>query len=200
MEIEDAPYPPQSESELREWLPELNDITDSDLRDETISALLDGPDYFFTAAASSKYHPPEHKQRHGLVLHTKRVVTAFERTAESMVKQGHLSRHEVDMGRSACLLHDLFKYGEPPTSVQSTTRDHDVVAATWLDENTDLPDEVIGAVESHNGSWYHGKSPETHLEQMVHVADMTASDPNMRIAVKGLHPVLQEQFPRVSER
>jgi hypothetical protein len=44
------------------------------------------------------------------------------------------------------------------------------------------------------------KSPETHLEQMVHVADMHASDENVRIAVKEMNDVLREQFPRVSER
>jgi hypothetical protein len=63
-----------------------------------------------------------------------------------------------------------------------------------------MPDEVIGAVEAHNGNWYKGKAPETHLEQMVHVADLHASDENVRIAVKEPNVVLRNQFPRVSER
>ena len=200
MELDEAAYPPTTEPELLSWLPEIDDISSDDIRDETVFALLEGPDYFWTAAAASKYHPREHRQRHGLVLHTKRVVTAFERTADSIVKQGHLTREEVDMGRAACLLHDLFKYGEPPTSVQNTTKDHDVVAANWLAANTELPSAVIGAVESHNGPYYVGKSPTSHLEQMVHVADMTASDTNMDVAVKDLNETLADQFPRVSQR
>lgn len=201
MEIESHElYGEFDEAEAVVRLPELDDIGDDELREQAISAVQSMPDYFWTAAASSKYHPPEHRVRHGLWLHTKRVVTAFERTADSMVKQGHLSKYDVDMGRVACLLHDMFKYGEPPTPVQSTVRDHDVIAARWVREATDLPDAVGGAVEAHNGPWYHGKNPSTHLEQMVHVADMTASDPNVHIAVKDMHPILEEQFPRVDER
>jgi len=180
--------------------PELSDIRNETLRETTIGVVREFPDYFWTAPASSKYHPPEHRQRHGLWLHTKRVCTAFERTAESMVKQGHLEWQDIDYGRAACICHDMYKYGVPPTSVDGTTNNHDRVAADWLDEHTKMPDEVIGAVESHNGPWYAGKMPQTHLEQMVHVADMHASDENVRIAVKDMHPILEEQFQRVSER
>jgi hypothetical protein len=41
---------------------------------------------------------------------------------------------------------------------------------------------------------------QSHLEQMVHIADLHASDEDVRIAVKDSHPILKEQFPRVSER
>jgi hypothetical protein len=180
--------------------PEVESIQDETLREMVVQVVRDMPDYFWTAPASSKHHPPEHRQRHGLWLHTKRVCTAFERIAQSMVKQGHLSWEEIDYGRAACILHDMFKYGMPPTSVDGTVNDHDRIAATWLDDHTQLPDEVIGAVEAHNGPWYVGKAPFSHLEQMVHVADMQASDENVRIAVEDPHPILREQFPRVSCR
>lgn len=181
-------------------IPEVEDIQDEEVREMVVQVVRDMPDYFWTAPASSKHHPPEHRQRHGLWLHTKRVCTAFERLATSMVKQGHLSWQQIDHGRAACILHDMFKYGIPPVSIDGTANDHDRVAANWLDNHTDLPDEVIGAVEAHNGPWYVGKSPQTHLEQVVHIADMQAADEDVRISVKDPHPVLQEQFPRVSER
>lgn len=190
----------QREEVLRRF-PEIKDMKDEQLQEKVVGVLLSGPDYFWTAPASSKHHPPEHRSRHGLWLHTKRVCTVFERLAPSMVNQGHLTWEQIDHGRAACILHDLFKYGEPPTSVDGTTKDHDVIAAEWLsDHEFDIPEETIGAVESHNGPWYRGSPPTTHLEQMVHIADMMASDENARIAVKDPHPILVSQFPRVQHR
>lgn len=192
--------PAYTVDELKRRLPEIDDIKDDDLRAVTINALADLPAYFWTAPASSSHHPPEHQARHGLWLHTKRVCTVFERLAESMVKQGHLTWEDIDKGRAACLLHDMFKYGRPPTSTDGTTNDHDVLAARYLRAETDVPDEVADAVEAHNGPWYQGDVPTTHLQQIVHIADMVASDANCRIAVKDPHPVLTAAFPRVSER
>lgn len=189
-----------SEEEAIQRMPEVEDIKDDRLREQVIQVVREFPDYFWTAPASSSHHPPEHQARHGLWLHTKRVCTTFERLAPSMVQQGFMEWQEVDYGRAACILHDMFKYGMPPTSVDSTVEDHDIIAASWLRDHTQLPDEVAGAVEAHNGPWYQGRPPKTHLEQMVHIADMMASDENGRIAVKDMHKVLTEAFPRVSER
>jgi len=189
-----------TDEEALERLPEISDIKDDTLREQVLQVVQEFPDYFWTAPASQSHHPPEHQARHGLWLHTKRVCTAFERLAPSMVNQGFMEWQDVDYGRAACILHDMFKYGMPPTSVDGTADDHDIIAASWLRDHTQLPDEVCGAVEAHNGPWYQGRPPKTHLEQMVHIADMVASDENGRIAVKDPHPILREQFPRVSER
>lgn len=186
--------------EALDRFPEAEDIRDEELREQVIQVIREFPDYFWTAPASSHHHPPEHQARHGLWLHTKRVCTAFERVANSMVKQDHLSWEQVDMGRAACILHDMYKYGIPPTSVDGTSNNHDVTAANWLREHTQLPDEVTDAVEAHNGPYYAGSPPTSHLQQMVHVADLHASDENVRIGVKDPHPILMEKFPRVSER
>lgn len=180
--------------------PELNDVRNDELREQAVLVIRDLPGYFWTAPASSSHHPPEHQQRHGLWLHVKRVCTAFERLAPSMVNQGHLQWEDVDQGRVACMLHDMFKYGIPPTAVKHTTDDHDVIAADWLADHTSLPEPVIESVRSHNGPWYEGPPPRSHLQQMVHIADMNASDENARYAVKEPHEVLQDQFPRVAER
>jgi hypothetical protein len=200
LELRDDTYAPSSREDAIEWFPEVNDIQNDRLRETTIGVIQQFPNYFWMAPAASRHHPPEHRIRHGLVLHTKRVCTAFERTAESMVQQNHLSWDEVDMGRAACICHDGMKYGLPPTSTESTVYNHDTIMGEWLEKNTQMPEEVVGAVEAHSGSWYKGKSPETHLEQMVHIADLHASDKNVRIAVKKPNKVLRKQFPRVSER
>jgi hypothetical protein len=117
-----------------------------------------------------------------------------------MVKQGHLTWEDIDKGRAACILHDMYKYGVPPTSIDSTSGSHDIVAANWLRENTSLPGEVCDSVESHNGPWYAGDPPTTHLQQMVHIADLNASDEAAHYAVKEPHQILTNKFPRVTER
>lgn len=198
--VTQSSYAPQTTEQVLEWFPEINDITDEDLRNETIHVVLNFPDYFWYAPAAKRHHPVEHQARHGLVLHTKRVCTTYERLCESMNKQGFLTDDEVNYGRMACIFHDVLKHGEPPTQPDGTVKNHDLLASLWLSQ-FDLPDKVLGAVESHNGPWYVGKKPTNHLEQIVHMADMMASDPNNpNIKVKDPHPVLVEKFPRVEAR
>jgi len=199
-QLVEATYPPVTRDEILEWLPEIDNINDEELREQVLMAFTEVPEYFWSAPAASRHHPVEHQARHGLVLHTKRVCTAFERFAKSMVKQGHLTWEQIDEGRAACLLHDTFKYGMPPTSVDSTTKSHDVTAANWLRENTSLSDAICDAVEAHNGAYYNGKVPTSHLEQMVHIADLAASDENAVYAVLEPNQTLRDKFPRVRSR
>jgi putative nucleotidyltransferase with HDIG domain len=183
--------------EITEVMPEVGNITDSDLREKTTDMLTEAPEYFWTAPASKYHHPEEHQYRHGLWLHTKRVCTVLDRIVDSMVEQGHVT--DTDAALSAAILHDTYKYGRPPTEVDTSTSDHDLTAGNVAFQYG-LPPKVVGAIKTHNGSWYAGPSPSNTLEQTVHIADMVASDPNVDIAVLDPHPILQDQFPRVSER
>jgi len=198
--VTETAYPPETRDEILNWLPEVEDISDEELREQVIGALFDVPDYFWTAPAASRHHPPEHRARHGLVLHTKRVCTAFERVASSMVKQNHLTWEDVDCGRAACILHDTFKYGTPPTAVDNTVSNHDVLAADHYRNNTQLPKSVCDSIEAHNGAWYRGDPPTSHLQQVVHMADLAASDENASYAVKEPCQTLKEKFPNLQER
>jgi len=187
--------------DVYEWLPELYDIGDETLRRNTADALFDAPDYFWTASTDSYYHPDEHGARHGLLLHTKRVASVFSRLTASMEKQGHLSEYETDCGVAACLLHDTFKYGEPPTETGSGAHGaNDKIAADYYRENHDLPIEVTDGIEAQKGSWGRGSSPTTHLQQMVHIADLMAATSHIRIGVKEPNDVLVEQFQGLRER
>lgn len=190
-----------SREEAVRRFPEVEDITDDELREQVIDVLRNGiPDYFWTAPAASRHHPRKHRARHGLWLHTKRVCTELERFGPSMVKQSHMTWAEMDHMRAACILHDMFKYGYPPTSVDSVVSNHDTLAANWLSSHTELDDDVIGAVESHNGAWYVGPPPSSSAEQTMHIADLGGSDENNDIAVKDPHPVLQNHFPSIRKR
>lgn len=194
-------YPPTTVEGVREWLPEVTDIETDEVRGATIDALLDVPAYFWSAPAAKYHHPPDHRGRHGLVLHVKRVCTKFERMTDSMTMQGHLSDTDIDHGRAACLLHDCFKYGSPPTAVDSTVSNHDVIAAQWADTETSVPDGVVAAINQHMGPWGSGANPTSHLAQMVHIADLHASDENSgNIAIKEPNDILQQKFPTVPSR
>jgi len=174
---------PEDLQELERRLPEIQEIERTELREEVTRIFLEEvPEYFWDVPASStgKYHPSDHNQDHGLWIHTKRAFTAFQRLSRSYENQGRINLYQKECGKAAILLHDMFKYGIPPERQDHTVSEHDVIAARFLEKNSDLPEEVIGCVESHNGpdGWGKGKAPETDLEQIHHLADMIASDKN----------------------
>jgi hypothetical protein len=180
--------------EVLRRLPEINRI-DGSLKRQTIQVFAEHcPDYFWTVPASANHHPSEHREERGLWLHSKRAFVAYERLAESMLEQGKIDEYELNCGRAAILLHDLFKYGRPPRE-EYVVDDHDVIAAEYLQEHTDLDRRVTSCVRTHNGSWYAGAPPANPLEQVHHLADMIASDPNARFAVIKPCEELREQFP-----
>jgi len=195
-------YPPDSPSDTVAVFPELNDITDDTLRGNVNSAIRDFPDYFYSAPAvdgyGTKYHPEEHQARHGLWLFTKRVCTVFESLARSAQKQGHMTQAQTDKGRAACIVHNAFKHGVPPSD--GTTQDSDIITARWVRDETDLDDDIANMVEAHKGGWGHGRRPQTHTEQMVHLANMIASESNIDVAVKEPTETLQAAFPTVELR
>lgn len=179
-------------------LPEINEISSDSIREDTINAFVElCPDYFWEVPASStgKYHPKDHRVEKGLWLHTKRAFTQYQRLAPSFYNQNKITKTEMDHGKSAILLHDMFKYGWPKQN--HTTKDHDVVAAKALDGY--VHSKVIGCVASHNGPWYEGPSPRNELEQVHHLADMAASDvSNPNIAVLNPSRELKKEFPNVN--
>lgn len=173
-------------TEVIRRLPEVRTITNERLRALTIDALRYTPDYWWNvpASTSGKYHNPLARGKHGLWIHTKMAMTALEVLLPSWKAQGKLTEWDADCARAAVLLHDIFKQGLPENRDPSDPNDchtvgnHDVIAAEWLAAHTELPAEVIGAVEAHNGpeEWGEGKSPDSDLEQIVHMADNLASE------------------------
>lgn len=187
-----------TEQELLNRLPELQYLH-GNLYEETVEAFLQYcPEYFWEVPASSSgnYHPWDHCRRHGLWLHTKRAFTAYMRMERSYREQGLISSEEGEYGRAAILLHDLFKQGLPPRDRRHTQSDHDVVAARFLERKTELPEDVISCVRTHNGpnGWGAGPAPDTDLEQLHHQADMTASGEGAFFAVLTPHETLRNQF------
>jgi 23S rRNA maturation-related 3'-5' exoribonuclease YhaM len=182
---------PENPDELLKRLPEIKRIQPKKLQHETQRIFLeDCPSYFWSKPASStgKYHPKDQAGEHGLWLHTQRAFTAYERLADSYENAGRINKHERECGKAAILLHDIFKYGRPPEDSAHTVSDHDRIAYRYLKTNSELPNDVLGCIDSHNGPWGEGKEPETELEQLHHTADMIASDRNGYFKILEPHP------------
>jgi len=169
------------DDEVCRRLPEVDQISDDEIREATVDAIGRGmPDYFWEvpATSSSRYHNPFARMKHGLWIHTKMVFTSFERLVESKVKRGIFSEREADAGRAACLLHDMLKYGHAYQSGDSCKSNHDNLAGHWLTVNSELPETTVKAVKRHNGFWYDGPEPDYKHEpvcELVHVSDMIAA-------------------------
>lgn len=188
------------DEEVTRRLPEVTLIDDEELRESTIDALGRGiPDYFWEvpATSSGRYHNPFTRQRRGLWAHVKMVFTVYERMVRSYVEQGLLTEIEADMGRAAVLCHDMLKYGRGYSDGDSTVKNHDKLAAHWLQHNSELPRPVVEAVEAHNGPWYAGKEPDGPLEQLVHQADMAASTKNITVGVYEPSEEIAETYPNL---
>lgn len=176
--------------EVYRRMPALGLIEDVELREETARVTAAAPDYFWSVPASvSGYHNPLCRGDRGLWIHTLMVSTALERLAESYVQRGVLSRRDVDLARSAAVLHDQRKNGPAEAPSDSSVSNHDVLMANVVREEG-LPSGVEDAVRAHMGPWYDGPAPETPLEELVHNADMIASTESITAAVPG--PVPEE--------
>lgn len=163
--------------ELYSWYPELELFGDPAMEQETGKFMLNwAPEYAFEIPSSStgKYHPPDENNEGGNVLHTKRVFLAYEQLARSYIQQHKIDAVEYHSGQAAALLHDLFKAGWPSSPDQHVA-DHGVIVADLIEEKTALPQMVADCCRSHNGAWGEGDSPDSDLEQLVHMADMTVS-------------------------
>ena len=83
------------------------------------------------------------------------------------------------------MLHDQRKGGADGEETQS---DHDWWMGGVVRQETELGETVARAIESHMGPWYEGPEPSSTLDELVHVADMIASDDNAEISLPGPVP------------
>jgi len=163
------------------------------------------------ASSSGNHHPIDTTGIHGLWLHVRRTFVIYQRLQRSFLEQNLIDRWEANCGRAAILLHDIFKYGRlsewqeqriisclkqnrclPDRDFAHTVSDHDVLAAEYLEKHTDLPDAVIECIDSHNGPWFEGSSPDSPLEQLHHEADMIASEPGVFVQLDTVPAELDE--------
>ena len=177
-----------SDEETQRRLPTLQLIEDDRTRALTLNLSRNAPEYFWQVPASSSgFHHPACRGDRGLWAHTLMLSTVIDRLADSYVEQGLIDRSDVDFAHAAAILHDQRKNGDPENPANKSTSDHELRMAEFI-RTTGLDDRVADAVESHMGPWYDGPKPETHLDQLVHTADMVASTESITPAVQGPIP------------
>lgn len=188
------------EDELLRRLPEIDMISDDDVRDCTIRTFMDGcPDYFWEKPSSSsgKYHSPDERGLHGNWLHTKRVFAEYESLSYGWLMLDRITDHERECGYSAALIHDMMKYGWPSYQNEHTVKYHDVLGAEVAQHIGDCPTEVVLLVHSHMGFWGEGKLPETDNEILFHSCDNLASKERNDVAVFSPAQEIMREWPDV---
>lgn len=75
--------------------------------------MLELPDSILTLPASTtgKYHPGDELESDGMIIHIKRACNMVEEAA----RKNSFTRYGTDVLLAGCLLHDIFKEGDPPT-------------------------------------------------------------------------------------
>lgn len=183
--------------------PEIALIEQDDLMFEAVRVLSCAPDYFWEcpATTSDYYHNPHTRSKHGLWVHTKMVVTVFQRLSESWLQMELISENEKDYGLVACLLHDLLKNGfsESYERGDPSRSDHDEIMGIVIDNYTNLPPEVSIAIKQHMGPWYDGDKPSNYLSLLVHTCDMIASSKNITPGIYEPHEDIFCKYPNIPQ-
>jgi len=166
---------------------ELELIEHGDIRHFTEYLLNKAPAYFWLVPSSStgKWHPPQENGTGGLVRHSKAVAYFAERLCRAYAVEGR----DKDLILSACVSHDICKYGL--VMQKHTTKTHGTDGANYIlnmwkqfvNDKGELPEQdvlvICRGVAHHMGRWtINGKKfPEeyTTSELIVHLADMMAA-------------------------
>lgn len=191
--------PVNSEQEARRRFPEVDAVSDDELREKCIEYIMRAtPAYFWEKAASSsgEYHPPDERGKYGLWIHSKRVFATYANLSESFAEMRLITEWQRDCGKVAAIIHDTFQGGWPSNNGSWAT-DHDVIAAAVANYLIDMPEEVVHLIHSHMGPWASGKLPKTENELLFHLSDMSAADSNHTPGVYFPAEELVEEWPKL---
>lgn len=191
------------------FITELHTIENEDIREFAEKVLDDAPDYFFHVAASStgKYHPKYALGDGGLMRHTKAVIRFYNHLMSVEQNQSMFTDREIDLGRVACLAHDIQKsgnneyYEEKSNGGENkvfTVFNHPLLAAKYIMSYKDvyLTEEELKfialAIGSHMGQWNTDKhnpniilpKPKTEMQKIIHLADYLASRKDLDVSFK----------------
>lgn len=171
--------------EARRRIPAVERIQDPDMSHEVMQITRRAPEYFWIRPGSySGYH---NACRHGLWHHTLKLNTAIDTLAPSLIQAGVIGRRDVDKSHAAAIIHDQWKNGPDPES-QKTADTHPKVVADIVRDHSELDAVVALAVEQHMGPWDKYDTPSNPVSQLVHNADLMASERDVTMAVYGPRP------------
>ncbi len=160
---------------------ELDSIEDEEIRNLTQECLEKAPPHFWYRPASStgKHHAEEENEQGGLVLHTKRVCKVAYTLCGAWI-----TPINADIVKSACLLHDICKYGISYSAYRYTLNNHPQLAADFLKKvagdkyDIEEVNAISNAIASHMGRWSINPSIDLLMvpeNLIVHLADVVAT-------------------------
>ena len=159
------------------------------------------PDYFFEvpAASSGKFHSVLECGFGGLVYHTRSVAKVANYLVNLQQYKSKLNEVERDCVICAALLHDCLKH-DWENKTGFSVHQHPVLAADFVKTDSRL-DGIISneiriiigdAVASHSGEWTTSTrsrvilpSPQTLVQELVHLSDYIASRSDIHILFEG---------------
>jgi hypothetical protein len=134
-------------------------FADNRLSDIVASLMLELPDTILELPASTtgKYHPGDEIDKSGMTIHIKRACALVE----DATRKYNFTRYGHDVLLAGCLLHDIFKDGDPPTGHTVTEHPylvwHDLISRISGGINYDLDfcfiSDVAKACAWHEGIW-----------------------------------------------
>lgn len=190
-----------NEQKLALFEKEIDYIEIENIKDFFKQAITLVPDYFFEVPASSsgKFHSALECGYGGLVYHTKSVAKVANYLVNLQQYKSKLNEVEKDCVICATLLHDCLKHGAE-NKTGFSVHQHPVLAADFVRGDARLDNiisqeirEVIAdAVASHSGEWTTSKrskivlpSPQTLVQELVHLSDYIASRGDIHILFEG---------------
>ena len=180
---------------------EIDYIQDSNIKEFFKQAITLVPDYFFEVPASSsgQFHSALECGFGGLVYHTRSVAKVANYLVNLQQYKSKLNDVERDCVICAALLHDCLKH-DWENKTGFSVHQHPVLAAEFIKTDDRLNDilsdeirDIIGdAVASHSGEFSTSKrskivlpSPQTLVQELVHLSDYIASRGDIHILFEG---------------
>jgi putative nucleotidyltransferase with HDIG domain len=184
----------EKETKMQRLQPEINEIASPEIKLFTQHILEAAPEYFWTVPSSSsgKYHPTQSNGGGGLIRHTKAVVYF----AVKLCDVYSITGLEKDYVISACILHDILKYGEVKQAF--TTKNHDYEGAMFVrrkgkEFGLDIGslDAITGCIAWHMGKWTDMTGRELKksfpgeynpMQMVTHLADVISAQKNVSLS------------------
>ena len=180
---------------------EISYMEIENIKDFFKKAIVLVPDYFFEVPASSsgKFHSSLECGLGGLVYHTRSVAKIANYLVNLQQYKSKLNEVEKDCVICAALLHDCLKHGEE-NKTGFSVHQHPVLSSEFVKTDSRL-NEIVGddirtmigdAIASHSGEWTTSKrskiilpSPQTLVQELVHLSDYIASRGDIHILFEG---------------
>lgn len=176
---------------------EINYMEIEDIKSFFKQAITLVPDYFFEvpAASSGKFHSVLECGFGGLVYHTRSVVKVANYLVNLHQYRSKLNEVEKDCVICAALLHDCLKH-DWENKTGFSVHQHPILAAEFVRKdsrldgivNDEIRSLIADAIASHSGEWTTSKrsktvlpSPQTLVQELVHLSDYIASRSDIHI-------------------